>query len=332
MKSLIRRLVETCGPSGFETQVRQVVLSEAESYVDEVSVDILGNLILTKGSRNPNAKKIMLTAHMDEIGVMVTHIAENGFIRFIPIGGVNQQTCLGTRVSFLDGTTGVIGFEEPRDPHSPPPFEQMYIDTGASSRARCNIQVGDVAVFDRPFADLGDCLVAKAMDDRIGVAVLVETLHQLTDTPHQITFVFSVQEEVGQRGAITAAYNLQPDLGLAVDVTHSSDTPKIANRVVCLGNGTAIKVRDRGMLADPRLVEWMVTSASRARLPYQLEVVEDGTTDARAIQLSQAGVPTGGLSIPCRYIHTPSEMVSYNDVLNSVKLLLCLLNEPLPIN
>ena len=180
-------------------------------------------------------------------------------------------------------------------------------------------------------SDQGQRLVAKSMDDRIGTAVLIEALRQLDDSPHEMYFVFSVQEEVGVRGATTAAYGIDPDLGLAVDVTGTGDTPKGLKMQVSLGKGPAIKVRDAGMLADPRVVSWMVAGAEQAKIPYQMEILERGGTDARAIQLTRAGVPAGCLSIPCRYIHSPSEMVDYEDVLNSVRLLVSLLREPIEL-
>jgi endoglucanase len=265
---------------------------------------------------------------MDEIGLIATHVDENGFVRFTTIGGVRRHTCPGARVCFVNGTSGVIGEEQLDDSNKLPAFEQMFIDVGASSQKDCPVRVGEVAVFDRPFADLGDRLVSKAMDDRIGVAILIETLRQVQETPHQVFFVFSVQEEVGLRGATTAAYGLDPDIGIAVDVTRCGDTPKGPKMAVSLGKGPAIKVRDSGMLSDPRLVDWMVRTADQAKLPYQLEVLEGGTTDARAIQLARAGVPAGCVSIPCRYIHAPSEMIDYRDVQNAVRLLLALIGQP----
>jgi endoglucanase len=166
------------------------------------------------------------------------------------------------------------------------------------------------------------------MDDRIGAAVLIETLRQLGKSPHQVFYVFSVQEEVGLRGATTAAYGIDPDIGIALDVTLSGDTPKSIKMEVGLGKGPAIKVRDSGMFSDPQVVDWMVKTAERNKLPYQLEVLEGGTTDARAIQLSRAGVPSGCISIPCRYVHAPSEMVDLDDVQNAVNLLVGLLSQP----
>jgi tetrahedral aminopeptidase len=335
MKSLIQNLVETASPSGYEKIIRDVIRSEVQSLADEIRVDALGNLIAEIGPIDGDGLKIMLSAHMDEIGVMVTHIDENGFIRFLPVGGVRAATCIGGRVRFLNGQVGVIFMERLEDMTKIPSFEHLYIDVGADKRQDVTLRVGDVAAFERPFLDLGNRLVAKAMDDRISAAVLIETLRRLStenlSTPHRLSFVFSVQEEVGLRGATTAAYGLDPDLGLAVDVTGSGDTPKGLKMDVGLGKGPAIKVRDGGMLSDPRVVEWMVRTAEQAGLPYQLEVLEGGTTDARAMQLTRAGIPAGCLSIPCRYIHSPSEMVDYRDVQNAVSLLVELLTKPVEL-
>jgi endoglucanase len=166
------------------------------------------------------------------------------------------------------------------------------------------------------------------MDDRIGVAVLVDTLKRFQKSPHQVYFVFSVQEEVGVRGATAAAFGVDPDLGLAIDVTDTGDTPKGSKMEVSLGKGPAIKIRDSGMLADPRVVEWMINRAEKEEIPYQREVLLKGGTDGRAIQLTRSGVPAGCLSIPCRYIHTPSEMVDFQDVQNAARLLLELIQNP----
>lgn len=330
MIELIQKLVETPAPPGYEARIREAISAEVEPYVDEISTDALGNLIVTKGKNNTSGRKIMLAAHMDEIGIIATHVDENGFVRFSGLGGVRPHTCMGGRVRFINGTLGVIGYEQLEDQNRLPTFEQMYIDVGATSKTDCPVHVGDMAVFDRPFSQLGNRLVAKAMDDRIGIAILIETLRQLQSVKHTLYFVFSVQEEVGLRGATTAAYGLSPDLGIAVDVTRSGDTPRGIKMEVKLGKGPAIKVRDSGMIADPRVVEWMIRTAEKANLPYQLEVLEAGTTDARAIQLTRAGVPSGCLSIPCRYIHAPSEMVDLSDVQNAVDLLLQLLSQDIP--
>jgi putative aminopeptidase FrvX len=192
--------------------------------------------------------------------------------------------------------------------------------------------VGDVASFQRPFVDAGERLIAKAMDDRIGCAILIQIireLHAQGQTPaDDVYFIFTVQEEVGLRGATTSAYGLEPDVAIAVDVTNSGDLPESPPMNMALGAGPAIKVKDRGMLAHPGLKDLLVKTAESHNIPYQLEVLTEGTTDAMAIQTSRAGVPTGAVSITCRHIHTPSEMVDYRDVLGAVKLLSALIAEP----
>jgi endoglucanase len=336
MKPLLQKLTETFSPSGYENAIRAVIRAEIEPLADEIRVDALGNLIVRKGQASKNGKKIMLAAHMDEIGLIATHIDENGFIRFTTLGGVRPHTLLGGRVRFADSTPGVIGGERITDTTKAYTFEQLFIDVGADSRKDCSVKVGDVAAFERPFLDLGKRLVAKALDDRIGCAVLIEVLRGLNEqhltTPHELYFVFSTQEEVGIRGVTGAAFGLDPDIGLAIDVTGTGDTPKGSKMEVALGKGPAVKVKDGGMIADPRIVDWMIRTAERARLPYQREVLEVGTTDARAMQLARSGVPAGCLSIPCRYVHSPSEMVDEKDLQNAVKLLTALVSAPVELD
>ncbi|MBI1878819.1 MAG: M20/M25/M40 family metallo-hydrolase [Chloroflexi bacterium] len=205
---------------------------------------------------------------------------------------------------------------------------KLYLDFGVKNKKDVPVRVGDVAGFERPFVDLGDTLVAKSMDDRIGCAILIETLQQLQQTPHEVHFVFTVQEEVGTRGATTAAYKVHPDVSIAIDVTDSGDIPERKNFEVKMGDGPAIKVMDRGMLAHPGVKRWMVETAVKNKIPYQMEILTLGTTDARAMQLAREGSAAGALSVPCRHIHTPSEMLSYSDVQNAVKLLLAMLSGP----
>jgi len=326
MKQLIQRLTEVTGPSGYEHAVRDLVRSEIDGLAEDIRVDAMGNLIARKGSKGQGGLRIMLSAHMDEIGVVVTHIDEKGFVRFSTIGGVRPHTCIGGRVRFMNGVRGLIFMERPEAPDRLPGIENLYIDVGATSREDCPVIVGEMGGFERPFLEVGNRLVSKAMDDRIAVAVMIEALRQIKDYkgPNELYFVFSTQEEVGLRGATTAAYGVDPDLGLSVDVTGTGDTPRGSRMAVGLGKGPAVKVRDGGMLSDPRVVRWMEQVAEEKAIPYQLEVLEGGTTDARAIQLARAGVPVGCLSIPTRYIHSPSEMVDYTDVQQSVKLLAAL--------
>lgn len=322
MKELIQKLVETYGPSGTEDQIRAVIQREVQPFADETRVDPLGSLVVRKRG-NGTGKRIVVAAHMDEIGVMASYIDEKGFVRFTSIGGVNPLTCVGTRVKFANGTIGVIGVEERRENSEQiPRLNQLFIDVGATKREDCPVQVGDSAVFVRPFEQQGPRLIAKAMDDRIGCAVLIETLRHLENTPHDVHFVFSVQEETTLSGARTSSYGIDPDWAIAVDVTGTGDTPECWPMAVTLGKGPAIKVQDSGMIAHPAVRDLMVERAQAAGIPYQLEVLRRGTTDAAAIQLVRSGVPTGCLSIPCRYIHTPSEMVDEQDVQYSVQLLL----------
>jgi endoglucanase len=225
MRELIKKLVETPGPSGSEELIRKAVIEEIKGYVDEYKVDALGNLIARKGTKKADGLRIMISAHIDEIGLMVTHVDTHGFVRFIGIGGINPLTCLGGRVLFMNGTRGVIGTEK-LDAGKAPTLDQLFIDVGASDRESCPVKVGDVCGFERPYVEYGDRLVAKSMDDRIAAVVAIEALKALKKTPHEVHFVFSVQEEVGIRGATTAAYGVDPDLGLAIDVTRSGDTPQ----------------------------------------------------------------------------------------------------------
>jgi endoglucanase len=333
MKQLLKALTETFGPSGYEDAVRKLILKEVKPLADEVRVDALGNLIVRK-KPTPAAKypkKIMLAAHMDEIGVIVSHIDKKGFARFTNIGGTFGRYTLGARVRFLDGTPGIVGYDRLEQMDAVLPLNKMYIDVGATSKQDCPVKVGDVAAFERPFIEMGDRLVAKSMDDRTGVVVLIETLRAIKSTPNDLYFVFTTQEEVGTRGAGTAAFDINPDIGIAVDVTPTGDTPSSLKMVMELGKGPCVKFRDVGMLSDPRVAEWMIQTAEKAKIPYQREVLLVGTTDASKIQIMRAGVMAGAISIPVRYVHSASEMVDMRDLNNSVKLLTAMLNKPVTI-
>jgi endoglucanase len=331
MKPLIKKLVESYGPSGSEEQIREMIRAEIKGLADYVSVDPLGNLIAVIKKKSKSGKKVMLAAHMDEIGVMVSHIDSKGFARFTNLGGVSPLTCIGGRVRFANGTVGVIGIEKRENTNGLPTLDNLFIDVGATSAEDCPITVGDAAGFYRPFEEVGDRLVAKSMDDRIGCAILIETMRSLKRTPHEVQFAFTVQEEVGTRGANTAGFGLEPEVAIAVDVTMTGDTPR-GRMSVSLGQGAAIKVRDGGMLSDPRVVALLEQRATEGKIANQREVLEGGTTDARAIQVTRAGVPAGCISIPCRHIHTPSEMVDLRDVQACVNLLTYTLERPIDLD
>ena len=270
----------------------------------------------------------MLAAHMDEIGVIVSHVDKKGFVRFTNVGGTFGRYTLGARVRFLNGVTGVVGYDRLEQIDNLLPINKMYIDVGATSKENCPVKVGDIAAFERSFIEMGDRLVAKSLDDRAGVVVLIETLRAIKSTPNDLYFVFTTQEEVGTRGAGAAAFGIDPDIGIAVDVTPTGDTPSSLKMVMELGKGPCVKFRDVGMISDPRVVDWMIQTAEKAKIPYQREVLLIGSSDAKEIQISRAGVMAGALSIPCRYVHSASEMVDINDLKNSVKLLTAMLSKP----
>lgn len=329
MKEIVQQLTEAYGPSGSEGQVSSLISDLIREHVDEIRTDALGNLIaLRRAGVGQAAGKLMLAAHMDEIGVVVSYIDEKGFCRFHAVGGVPVHTLIGSRVLFANGTIGVIG-QEKHAGAKLPPLEKLYIDVGVTSRADAPVKVGDFAGFQRPFVAQGTRWVGKSMDDRIGCAILVQTLQELQESAHDIYAVFTTQEEVGTRGATVSAFGIEPDVGIAIDVTTTGDTPECRKMAIQLGQGAAIKVKDGGMIAHPGLRHHLVETARQAGIPYQLEVLEWGSTDARSIQLTLDGVPAGVISIPCRYVHTPSEMVDERDVRAAVDLLIEVASRPI---
>lgn len=327
MKTLLDKLTQTFGPSGYETEVRALIQKEIEPFVDEMHVDVLGNLIARKGTKKEGGKRIMVAAHMDELGVMVSHVTDEGFAYIAFLGGISPLTCFGARVKFANGTEGVI-YAETKKMNKVPEVAQLFVDVGATSRENCPLKTGDVGVFVRPFLDFGGRVVSKALDDRIGCYVAIETLKAVGESPNELYFVFTVQEEVGVRGAKTSAYAVDPEIGIAVDVTVAADTPHCEPANPVLGKGPCIKVRDGMLIANPAVIRAMTDTAEKAEIPYQMEVLRFAGTDAAAIQLTRSGVPAGCVSIACRYVHSPSEMVDWNDTLNSIRLLTALLEQP----
>jgi endoglucanase len=311
-----------------EEEIREIIRAEVEPLADEVKVDVMGNLCAVKKGSG-DGLRVMLAAHMDEIGMIVTYIDKKGFGRFTRVGGVFSTTLIGNRVRFANGTIAAINVEEgeiaTRD------LQKLYLDFGATGREDCPVRVGDIGAFYRDCADLGKRMVAKSMDDRIGCAIQIEVMRALKKTPHDVHFVFTAQEEVGTRGATTSAFAIDPDMAIAVDVTTTGDTPEARPMDVDLGKGPAIKVMDMGSISHPAVKELMIRTAEENDIPYQLEVMTFGATDARAIQKTREGVPSGCLSIPCRHVHTNSEMVDYDDVQNGVKLLAAILSKPIEL-
>jgi endoglucanase len=337
--NLLKKLTEAIGPSGFEDSIRDVVVDELKGYADSLWIDALGNVIaVKKGSKG--AARLMIAAHMDEIGLIVSYIDDKGFLRFQPIGGISERTLLGQRVVIktLSGNVvrGVIGSKpphimKPEEMKQIPEGKDLYIDIGVGSRAeaeKLGVTIGSIAVFERDFNSLNssDIVVGKALDDRVGVAAMIEAFKAIDNNDVDIYAVATVQEEVGLKGARVAAYSITPHLALAIDVTIASDVAGVPEQdwITQLGKGPAIKVVDgraaSGLIAHPSIREKLIEIAKQYGIPYQLEVLHGGTTDATIIALNKEGVPAATISIPTRYIHSPTEVVNLNDVAMASKL------------
>lgn len=325
MIELTKKLVETWGPSGYEHRIRAVIREEAAELADDMWVDGLGNLICRVGR---GGKKILVAAHMDEIGLMTNYQEpESGFLRFTNIGGLRTNTLNGNRALFEDGTVGVIAVQDDGGKS----LNDFYIDVENESGANA-VPVGQPAGFLREMQRRGSRIIAKSLDDRIGCVVALETMRNLNkETPNEIYFAFTVQEEVGLRGARTAAQAIRPDIGVAIDVTGSGDQIRGRKMMVKLGGGAAVKVHDPGLTVPPAIKNWMIARCEADDIPYQLELLAGGTTDASVIQMADAGVPSGCISIPTRYLHTTSETVDLNDVRACIRLLTGLLANPIEV-
>lgn len=322
MRDTLKKLCAAYGATGRETVVCGVIREMIAPYVDEIKVDAIGNLIAIKKGRG--GRRIMLAAHMDHIGFVVTDIEKEGFVRVSNVGGIRKANSLNRRVIFENGVSGVLSHENEGNDANDAVMTKLYIDLGASSREEAEklVQPGDVAVYAPDVFELQNNLMAgPAMDNRAGCAILVETLKALGETKNEVIAVFTTQEEVGLRGARAAAYDVNPDVGIALDVTLCGDTPKGPKINVKMGEGIAVKILDRSVICHPGVVRQMEEAAERAGAKYQREVLTAGGTDAGAIQATRAGIPSGVLSIPCRYVHSATETVSLDDMENGVKLL-----------
>lgn len=340
MKQLLEKLSNAYGVSGFEDDVRNLMMEELKGHVDDLDVDNMGNLIATKNGK-PDSKKVMLAAHMDEIGLIVRYIDKNGFIKFSKLGGINDQMLLNQEVYIHSNGEKILGVIGSKPPHrmkaaekkKPVQYESMFIDIGASDKENAEemVNVGDPITIKQKFAELkNDLVMGNAMDNRVGCAILLEVMKRARSDA-TIYGVGTVQEEVGLKGARTAAYRINPDMALALDVTISGDHPgmKEEDAPAKAGEGPCIILTDasgRGIITHPQVKELLIQVAEEEEIPYQLEVSEGGTTDATAIHLTREGIPTGVISPPSRYIHTPVSVVNIRDVENAVKLILAVVN------
>lgn len=319
MINTLTKLAAAYGPSGTETEAAALIETIAGQHCDEVTRDVMGNLICRKKGSGP---KVMFAAHMDSIGVVATHIDEKGFIRVGMIGGVRGRAVLNTPVRFPNGTCGTVGVNQNAD-ISKLKASDLFIDIGAASREEAQklVRIGDVAVYNTPTMDVGSRVISPYMDDRSACLVLLMAMEQLEETENDLYFVFTSQEEVGTRGAKTAAWSIDPDYGIAVDVTPTDDEPESKHLVSSvLGGGAAVKVMDGSVICHPQMVDKLMGLAEEKGIKAQRDVIRAGGTDAGAIHLTRAGVYTGGISIPCRYIHSPAEMVDKNDLKACVDL------------
>lgn len=307
------------GPSGDENGVAEAIRALAAPHADEHWFDPMGNLIVHKRGNGP---KVLFAAHMDSLGMIVTHIEEDGFLRFGKVGGLNLLALLHAPVRFANGVRGLVGVDEGSDPKKLS-VGDLFIDIGAHSREEAErlVRIGDTAVFDTPTFAAGERIVSPYLDNRISCVVLLAVLESLESSVNDLYFVFTTQEEVGLRGAKTAAYAIDPDYAVAIDVTLSDDVPGAKhNGSSVLGKGAAIKVMDGSVICHPSMVEKLTDLAQKRNIPFQSDVIRSSGTDAGAIHVSRTGVYTGGISIPCRYIHAPTEMVQISDVEACIKL------------
>jgi tetrahedral aminopeptidase len=322
---LLKRLSETPGVSGREERVRALVIEELTPLVDEIKVDALGNVGAFKKGKSD--RRVMLAAHMDEIGFMVRHVDEKGFVRVQPLGGFDPRVLVAQRV--IVHTAGgealrgvltpatkpihLLGDEKP----GAPKLEEFYIDLGMpSAQVRALVSLGDSITLDRTLEQIGDRVIAKALDDRAGVFTMIEALRKLGKHQVNVLAVATVQEEVGLRGAQTSAYAVQPDVAIALDTTLAVDTPGMPDTeaVTRLGDGVAIKMFDASFIPNFKLVRHLRDVAEAHDVRHQLEVLPRGGTDAGAMQRARAGAPAITLSIPSRYVHTVNEMVDLGDL------------------
>jgi len=334
---LLKRLCETPGLAGREDRVRELVVGELRPLVDELRTDALGNVVAIKRGTGP---RVMLAAHMDEIGFFVKHVDEHGFLRLQPVGGFDERTLIAQRV-LVHGFDGNVyrGAVQPgakpihlldKSEIKPPKLDDLFVDVGLPpERVKEAVEIGDMVTLDRTLEEVGEAVVSKALDDRVSVYAMIEALRAVRSSDAEIVAVATVQEEVGLRGAQTAAFDLRPQIAVALDVTLAVDIPGTPPEagVTKLGGGVALKVMDSSHISHPKLLRHLRDLAEANDIPYQLEILPRGGTDAGAMQLAGAGAAAVTISIPTRYVHTVNEMAGRADIGGAVVLLARFLEE-----
>ncbi len=326
---LAKKIITPFGPSGREEGIAAIIAEEIKGYVDEVRVDALGNLIAHKKG---TGKKLMFAAHIDQIGLMVTDTDDKGFVRFTPVGGFSPHRLLDQRVVFANGVQGVVSAEKIED-YGKLSLDKMYIDVAALSKeeAQQKVSIGDMCVMFPNYYENDKCVMSGALDDRIGAYILIEAIKAQKNAGNDCYYVFTVQEEVGLRGAKTSGYAIDPDICVALDVTGTGDCPNGVKMAVKLGGGAAIKIKDASILCHPAIKKLMTERAIAHGIKYQYEILEFGGTDSGAVHLSRGGVPSGVISIPTRWLHGPNETAAKADIVECVKLVLALAEEAIEI-
>ena len=322
MKKTLIELLKTYGATGRETQIREKIKEYIAPYVDEMRVDAMGNLIAIKKGTGVG-RRAMVAAHMDQIGFIVADIDDNGFLRVYNVGGIRRNNSINRRVIFENGMSGILSMEERDQDNDNRNMQKLFVDIGAKNRSEAEkmVQRGDVCVYAPDVFQLGNAVCGPALDDRAGCALLIEALKRVQGNKGDVIAVFSVQEEVGCRGAKAAAQANMPDVGIALDVTWGCDVPKGLLFSMGLGKGAAIKIMDSGLIATPAIVSELESLAEANDIPYQREVLMGGSTDGAMINVTGAGIPTGVISVACRYVHSATEMVDMADMESAAALL-----------
>ena len=324
MRELVEKLCLLPGVSGDEDRVREFIIENIKDYVQELRVDNMGSVIALKKGAQPGDKKVMLAAHMDEVGVIITNIGDDGYLKFSFVGGVDRRVAIGKAVRIgRNGVRGIIGLKayhlvSDEEEKKVPKVSEMYIDIGAESREAAEklVTLGDTGAFESDFVSFGEGKVkAKALDDRVGCAVLVDIIKNC-DLPYDTYFAFTVQEEVGTRGAFGAAFSVTPDVALVVEGTTAADIPTVSpEKQICkVGGGAVIPFMDGGTIYNRELFDLLTACAEDEGIKWQTKEYIAGGTDASAIQRSRAGVKAAGIAVPVRYIHSPSTVTSWEDI------------------
>lgn len=336
MLQLLKELCNLSGISSFEEVVREDIIRRIRPYATEMRVDAIGNLIAFKKGAKPAPNKLMICAHMDEVGFMVNKITDDGYLKFEPVGGIDRKVCIGKKVLVgeqkIPGIIGIkaIHLTTPEERKKVSKFKEFYIDIGAKDKedALKVTHIGDFVVFASEAVEFGDrMLKAKAIDDRIGCAVMIELMKQ--DLPMDCTFVFTCQEEVGCRGAFGAAFSVKPEIALVLEGTTAADSPSQPdNKKVCIpGNGPVVPFMDGGTIYSPALYELVTQTAERNQIPWQTKHYVSGGTDGSAIQRTRSGIKVIGISAAVRYLHAPSSVISISDYENMFKLASAVVDE-----